>query len=431
MGSKLSDLIMQLSYYQGGGKDHGNRDIDKVDKIASTVGDIGKDHVAFKKASLENKKAEQGLTPMSEIRGYGKLPSEQEDRAGFDAASENMRRFQDLRSQFEQDQTVQKKRFTDTLSPEEQAYIPQELVDSQAVGQEPQMPEPFASKRQEYMQDYPGENPDLSLDQYKELQSAEALRGTANMRNGGKQYQSLLPAIASGYADRDFVKSIMPELAEGQDISIGELNIRKDLLKQNKSLSSIEGERKERRDERGDDRVLRVVGMMQNDPIAREAKKQSLNMGQLGSVLALARGGNTVAAAAMGMKMARAMGEVGVATDSDIVRYVQSGRLDRRGADILSRWMTGTPTDASLEEISQIAGVLGDIYKTKIQPVYNYYSDVLSRNTGMSQEEAAFKLGVTYVPPGPQVGEVKRGYKYIGGDPKIPASWEKVQQVQP
>ena len=40
----------------------------------------------------------------------------------------------------------------------------------------------------------------------------------------------------------------------------------------------------------------------------------------------LVKSGNTVAFSALGTKTAKAMGEVGVLTESDIARYVRSGR---------------------------------------------------------------------------------------------------------
>lgn len=167
-----------------------------------------------------------------------------------------------------------------------------------------------------------------------------------------------------------------------------------ELEKRNKDLSR--DERSARREERMDDRTLKFSQTIENDPVIKKMKEQDINISQLNGVVNLARQGNTVASAAMGMKMARTMGEVGVATDSDIVKYVQSGRLDRKSADILSRWTQGIPTKATLNEIEQIVGVLSTNYDQKVQKVYNKYVDRFARNADMTPEKASFVLNVPY-----------------------------------
>lgn len=135
-----------------------------------------------------------------------------------------------------------------------------------------------------------------------------------------------------------------------------------------------------------------------NDPRVKPLFAQDIGLKQVGQIQSLVQGGNTVAASALGTKMARAMGEVGVLTDQDVARYVVSGRLDRMAADKLSKWMRGVPSDATQAEISQIASTLSDNFSEKVQPVYNEYIDSFSQVEGMTPDEVSKKMGIPYQP---------------------------------
>lgn len=161
---------------------------------------------------------------------------------------------------------------------------------------------------------------------------------------------------------------------------------------------SNDTERERNRGLRVDKTVLDWMGKMRGDPEIKPLYGQKIGLSQIDDLVDIAKSGNTVAATALGTKAARAMGEVGVLTDSDVTRYVQSGRLDRKAADVLSRWIQGKPTDATLNEISQISSVIKDRFQSNVQPVYNQYIEVLARNLDMTPDEAAFKLGVQYSP---------------------------------
>lgn len=154
------------------------------------------------------------------------------------------------------------------------------------------------------------------------------------------------------------------------------------------------------RDERVDDRrrndVLRYAQTIETHPVIKELNKQQIGLDQVNEMVNVIKSGNTVAASAMGTKMARAMGEVGVLTESDISRYVQSGRLDRAAADKLSRWTKGRPSDATIQEIQQISEVLRDSFAGKVQPVYDRYIDRFARAHNVSPEDAAYQLNFPY-----------------------------------
>lgn len=138
------------------------------------------------------------------------------------------------------------------------------------------------------------------------------------------------------------------------------------------------------------------LDMEQRDPVIKEVNKQNLSLGTISKLSEIAKSGNTIAFNSLGTKVARGMGEVGVLTDQDVVRYVRSGRLDRKAADALLQWTRGVPTEATINEINQIVGVLQDTYTDKIQPRYDRYITSYANNEGIPPEEFSIKIGLPY-----------------------------------
>lgn len=165
---------------------------------------------------------------------------------------------------------------------------------------------------------------------------------------------------------------------------------------------AIGGRQDKRLDEGSDNqfksRLNNQKNRMINDPRIKPLYAQDIGLRQVGEIQKMVAGGNTVAAGALGVKMAKAMGEVGVLTDQDVARYVVSGRLDRMAADKLSKWIRGVPSDATQAEINQISTVLRDSFSEKIQPVYNEYLESFAEVEGLTPEDVAKKMAIPYAP---------------------------------
>jgi hypothetical protein len=162
-------------------------------------------------------------------------------------------------------------------------------------------------------------------------------------------------------------------------------------------IDNLESERDARAGERRQSRFRNYfLDLEQRDPVIKELRKQDLGLMQVNDLIEQVKAGNTIAANAMGTKMARGMGEVGVLTDADVTRYVQSGRLDRKVGDKLSLMLRGRPTDASVQEIDLIAQVLREAFEEKIQPRYNQFIDTYSKQEGMKPEDFAGEIRLPY-----------------------------------
>lgn len=138
-----------------------------------------------------------------------------------------------------------------------------------------------------------------------------------------------------------------------------------------------------------------------SDPRVKPLFAQDIGLKQVGDIASMVEQGNTVAAGALGVKMAKAMGEVGVLTDQDVNRYVVSGRLDRLAADKLSKMIRGVPSNATQAEIKQIADVLRESFAKKVQPIFNEYITSFAETEGIDPLDVARKMSLPYTPPQP------------------------------
>jgi len=139
-----------------------------------------------------------------------------------------------------------------------------------------------------------------------------------------------------------------------------------------------------------------LLDMEQKDPVIKEINKQGLSLAAVDSLTNLVNEGNTVAFSALGLKMAKGMGEVGVMTEQDVKRYVNSGALSQKAADTLLTWVRGKPTEATMEDIGQITDVMKKSFLEKAQPRYDKYISAYANIEGLPPEEMAKKLSTPY-----------------------------------
>jgi len=123
-------------------------------------------------------------------------------------------------------------------------------------------------------------------------------------------------------------------------------------------------------------------------------RDNEVNSGTITDLIAQAKNGNQTAFSALGIKVAKGMGEVGALTEADVNRYVTGGSLSRKAADTLNKWSKGVPSNATLEDIQAISNVINLRYQERIQPIYNRYAKSLANSSGISTEEAYTQMGL-------------------------------------
>jgi hypothetical protein len=186
------------------------------------------------------------------------------------------------------------------------------------------------------------------------------------------------------------------ELGENPDVAKLRV-IQSEIGERRKGLEEIAQKREMAKEGTGfKNRLNTQKTRMINDPRIKPLYSQDIGLKQVEDIQKMVGAGNTIAAGALGVKMAKAMGEVGVLTDQDVQRYITSGQIDRMAADKLSKWIRGVPTEATQNEISQIAMALSGSFKEKIQPIYNEYIESFSNVEGKNPYEVSRLMAIPY-----------------------------------
>lgn len=119
-----------------------------------------------------------------------------------------------------------------------------------------------------------------------------------------------------------------------------------------------------------------IRGVLKDDPTYKKVAEQSREFSEIGSMVESAKTGNQAALAALGTKLARAMGEVGVLTDTDVVRYLGSASWARKLQDWYNR---GAKGELSPQSIKDIQNNIGNIQKALEKSEKEVYGRAASR----------------------------------------------------
>lgn len=109
-------------------------------------------------------------------------------------------------------------------------------------------------------------------------------------------------------------------------------------------------------------------GLIKDDPRFKKTMEQSMAFEDVGQLIKEAEAGNQQAVGALGTKLARAMGEVGVLTDTDVVRYVAGQSWGRKLKDWFTKGAKGELSPETIKGIKANIKVLrekmdGDVKK--------------------------------------------------------------------
>ena len=224
------------------------------------------------------------------------------------------------------------------------------------------------------------------------------------------------PEIASDIAQkREAMMKQYGELAKGERAQArltSEEQIAKGRMAQQERLTQAEidakleaarigtaagNEYKDQESKKRDERFIKgkmdsLMDKVSKDFRYKDAYKESLSFDQVDKLIQEAEKGNEVAFNTVGTKMAKAMGEVGVLTESDVSRYVEGGSLTRKAGDSLLRMMNGKPSKATIDDIKQITKVLRDSHESKLQPIFDDYVR-RAVQLGKTREEAYKTFG--------------------------------------
>lgn len=191
------------------------------------------------------------------------------------------------------------------------------------------------------------------------------------------------------------ILKMLPHIKEKATSELGLMRLqvqkdRMDLYKQN--MERRYAERDEDQKRAITQQVKSYQDGLQRDPLYKAFKKQGAEFNDIQKILDLSREGNQNAFSALGIKVAKALGEAGAMSEKDVTRYVQGTSAPRKFADMMMKMKEGRPSGASLDDIQELGMAFQVAAQEKLKPIYDNHAALLSRNLDVPLGEAYYKL---------------------------------------
>ena len=111
-------------------------------------------------------------------------------------------------------------------------------------------------------------------------------------------------------------------------------------------------------------------GLLKDDPRAKKALEQGMALESIEPLLKEIESGNEMAVQSLGTQLARAMGEVGVLTDTDVIRYVQGTSWGRKLKDWWTRGAEGELPPEAIDGIRKNIKAINTNLTKNLDSVY-------------------------------------------------------------
>lgn len=181
--------------------------------------------------------------------------------------------------------------------------------------------------------------------------------------------------------------ALTPYQEEMIKIQKGYQSIQKQKLSQRKAQFGESEERRQNNQEVAFNKNLyNVTKDFEKDDLVKDLKKQGIAFDQASDLISAMEGNNQMALGPLGTKMARAMGEVGVLTDADVVRYIQAQGVSRKAQDFLKRNLSGKISNPSTKDLKDIVNMMKIGFTSKREKALDKYVKRAHRNFGKQMD---------------------------------------------
>jgi len=155
----------------------------------------------------------------------------------------------------------------------------------------------------------------------------------------------------------------------------------------------------ESREDRVNDKIYKSTQDLQKDKIYTKLAEQGIAFEEADNILKSMKEGNEVAIGALGTKMARAMGEVGVLTDTDVQRYIEAASLYQKAKDKSGKLIAGKLSDNTVRDISKLNAKMQEGFSKKKEYLINNFVERSYQNFGkqhgLSKDQVRERFGQT------------------------------------
>lgn len=159
----------------------------------------------------------------------------------------------------------------------------------------------------------------------------------------------------------------------------------------------LAGQFKEAQKDKYDDKIFKATEAFEKHPTVKKLAEQGLSFGQASNLIGQMKSGNEVALGALGTKMARAMGEVGVLTNTDVKRYIEAQSIANKMKDMYGRNFYGKLSDKTVKDLEEVIGKMKKGFKAQQDSLYTRYVNKTYENygkqAGLSKDDVAARFG--------------------------------------
>lgn len=202
--------------------------------------------------------------------------------------------------------------------------------------------------------------------------------------------EKLLPTIAKKFEAEEARKS-------REQISKDNAAMRKLVAEQSKNERADKEGRL--RDQFAQNQIERYTKSAQGSEQYKTAQKMLDASSKVRSLAHDAKFNGGQSLAMLGPSIAKGIaGEVGVLTEQDVTRYVQSPALAQKLKDTISKARDGKLTDESYENIMRLVDIMEAKSKDSRANAYDRAATQLSRNAGIEKDKALSYLNPDYIP---------------------------------
>ena len=136
------------------------------------------------------------------------------------------------------------------------------------------------------------------------------------------------------------------------------------------------------RNDRLNSSIYRATQDLRKDKIFTKLEDQGISFDEADGILDSMESGNEVAIGALGTKMARAMGEVGVLTDSDVSRYIQAASLYQGALDKSGKLIQGKLSQKTIDDIKELTSKMKQGFSEKRKKTVDNFVERAYQNFG-------------------------------------------------
>jgi hypothetical protein len=146
--------------------------------------------------------------------------------------------------------------------------------------------------------------------------------------------------------------------------------------------------------------IYNVTKDFEGNAMKKSLDKQCISFHEMNELTKLIRKCNQIALGGIGVKAARAMGEVGVLTDTDVQRYIEAQSVAQKMKDKYGRLTKGMLSAKTLKDLDEVNKKMLDGFKKREAKIFKTYTNRAYENfgkkAGLTKKDIYTRFGMDY-----------------------------------